>query len=45
MITTAYVKKMATYNQWMNARLYEMAARLPALIESAREALREVLSF
>lgn len=29
MITTAYVKKMATYNQWMNARLYELAARLP----------------
>ena len=29
MIATAYVKKMATYNQWMNARLYELAARLP----------------
>jgi len=30
MITTAYVKKMAAYNQWMNARLYEFAAGLPA---------------
>ncbi len=29
MITTGYVKKMAAYNQWMNARLYELAARLP----------------
>ncbi len=29
MITTAYVRKMAAYNQWMNARLYELAAGLP----------------
>ena len=28
MIGTGYVKQMADYNQWMNARLYEMAARL-----------------
>jgi uncharacterized damage-inducible protein DinB len=29
MITTAYVQKMAAYNQWMNARLYESAGSLP----------------
>ncbi len=29
MITTGYVRKMADYNQWMNTRLYDLAARLP----------------
>lgn len=28
MITTEYVKTMATYNQWMNARLYAVAGQL-----------------
>jgi uncharacterized damage-inducible protein DinB len=30
MITSAYVKQMAAYNQWMNVRLYEVAGRLPS---------------
>lgn len=29
MITTAYVRKMAAYNQWMNTRLYDLAAGMP----------------
>ncbi|GAB2864218.1 DinB family protein [Pseudoduganella ginsengisoli] len=29
MASTSYVRKMAEYNAWMNAKVYEAAARLP----------------
>jgi len=39
MITSQYVKTMAAYNEWMNARLYAAAGRLsPAELSAERKA-------
>ena len=40
MITPDYVKMMASYNQWMNSRLYELCANL-----SEEELKRDRMAF